>query len=559
MDEFITKNNKYILAAIIILAAVLIFTGLTRADIQHDDATYSFRSVGYLDYMNSETNQTTPIQWFEEIPWWGFLSFHDHPPLTFIIQFIFFNLFGSSIFVARLPFALMGLGSVMALYFLGKELYNTKIGLLSSFLLAIFSYHSWASKIGYLEPLATLLIILSLLFFLKSLKNSKYFIIFGIILGLTLLTKYTVWFILPVIFVYLLIKKRQVILNKKFILAMLVALVIFSPVILYNIQMFQARGHFDLQLASLFNQDMSDWPGISRNIGGSNFLEQVKTLSNSYFILTFVLLVVSIIYLLIAYFLNFKKQKYLFIILLLFFSAVFFSIVGAPVRLLSVLNPIIALAIAVAAVNIYSMANNQPKYANLKKNGLILFLGVVFLFEIFYNINTNIVHNPIGEKGINYSQYRWKTGGFNQLEKYLIDNGLISNKKTKKIKSLTDLIATPADIEGKDMFVYEPDLNWFSTLWYFDRYHAYHDSIFISAADLAIAIEPNVWISTLKELGAKDLYFIKGKNDVVIVLNSDQSSSAIIEKGFKLLEAEEHKIFNSNNELAFIIYKLNIN
>lgn len=559
MDEFIKKNKYYILAVIVILAAVLIFTGLTRADIQHDDATYAFRSVGYLDFMNTSIRQTTPIQWFGEIPWWGYLSFHDHPPLTFIIQFIFFNLFGSSLFIARLPFALMGLGSVLALYFLGKELYNVKIGLLASFLLAISSYHSWASKIGYLEPLATLLIILSLFFFVKSLKNPKYFIHFGIVLGLTLLSKYTVWFILPTIFIYLLVKKRQLILNKKFILAILIALVIFSPVIIYNTSMFQARGHFDLQLASLFNQDLSDWPGITRNIQGVNFLSQIKTLFNSYSILVFVLLVVSIIYLLTTYFLNFKKQKHLFIILLLFFSAVLFSIIGAPVRLLSVLNPIIALAIAVAIVNIHRIFIYQKEHSNLKKNGLILFLFLAFLFEIFYNINTNILHKPIGEESKHYSIYRWEAGGFNNLESYLLESELVSNKKPKKIRVLSDITTDLGEVRGKDMFVYDPDLNWFSTLWYFARYDIYYDYIFISAADLATAINPQIWLSSLKEFGIKDMYFIMGKNDVVISTDLNLSSSITLEQGYQSLGAEEHKIFNKKGELAFIIYKLKIN
>ena len=200
MENFFVKNRKIILAAIIILASFLIFFQLNRADIQHDDATYALRSIGYFDYMDSTNTQTTPIVWFEEIPNWSKLSFHDHPPLVFLIQNLFFKLFSVSSFTARLPFALAGIGCVLLLYFIGKRLYNEKIGLLASFILAISSYHNWASKIGYLEGIALFFILLTLLMLLKGIEEPKKFIYFGIALGLTLLTKYTVLFILPVIF-----------------------------------------------------------------------------------------------------------------------------------------------------------------------------------------------------------------------------------------------------------------------------------------------------------------------------------------------------------------------
>lgn len=561
MKIFVEKNSKYLLAAIVLIAAVLIFTGLTRADIQHDDATYSFRSVGYLDFMNSDKRQTTPIQWFDEIPWWGSLSFHDHPPLVFVIQYFFFNLFGISTFVARLPFALAGMGSVVALYFLGKELYTEKVGLLSSFLLAIFSYHTWASKIGYLEGFSTLLIILTLYFFIKGLKNKIFLYPFALALGLTILTKYTVAFILPVIFIYLLLRKRALLKNKTLYLAGLITLLIVLPLIIYNVQMFQERGHFDLQLSALFNQDTTqDWPGISRSLGGFNAIDFWLTFFNSYSIVIFLLLMLSLIYILLKFILNIKKQPHLLVILVLLFGFIQFSFIGNEVRFLSVLNPYWALLLAVIFFEVYKLVSNSISQQKIKKIGLAGVLLFAIGFEIFYNINTNLLHNSVGQRGKHYSQYRWEAGGFNELEDYFIQNGIFNNNNRLKINTIDEVRGDFSKIRGKDVLIYQHDLNWFSALWYFARYSIYFGAIIIPEGELANQLHPNEWTSYLRTIGVKNIYYISGKNDVVISSDFNLSVSEKIEQGFGAIERiEVQDIYNNNDELAFKIYKLTIN
>src|SRR3989338_10552223 len=140
-------RSKYALVLQTVLSAALIFFNITRADIQTDDAMYSFRATGYLDYVASQL-QTTPLQWFESLAWWSHLSFHDAPPLVFLIQFIFFALFGVSTFVAKFPFALAGLGSVVVLYMLARRLYDADVAFVASIMLAVSSYHVWASRVG---------------------------------------------------------------------------------------------------------------------------------------------------------------------------------------------------------------------------------------------------------------------------------------------------------------------------------------------------------------------------------------------------------------------------
>ena len=120
-------KNRTIIIAIVALAGILRLWGLGSAELVFDESFYSFRSIGWLDYLESPY-QTTPIQWFAPsavegsiLPKWLNLSFHDHPPLFLWFKKIFFNLFGNSLFVSRLPSAIFGIGFVYLIYLIGKN------------------------------------------------------------------------------------------------------------------------------------------------------------------------------------------------------------------------------------------------------------------------------------------------------------------------------------------------------------------------------------------------------------------------------------------------------
>ena len=85
-----SSRNKIILGLIVCLAGFFRLFRIARADMVTDAAHYAFRAIGYLDYVSINT-QTSPIVWFDFMPWWSFLSFHDHPGLVFLIQHFFLH------------------------------------------------------------------------------------------------------------------------------------------------------------------------------------------------------------------------------------------------------------------------------------------------------------------------------------------------------------------------------------------------------------------------------------------------------------------------------------
>ncbi|MBI2604323.1 MAG: glycosyltransferase family 39 protein, partial [Candidatus Harrisonbacteria bacterium] len=121
----VERRTLIILLIIVALGAALRLWNLGTAELTFDEGLYAFRSVGYLDYLENPA-QPTPIQWFagKALPWWTRLSFHDHPPLVFLVQHAATLLLGDTLFAARLPSAFAGIALIILLFFITRRLFN---------------------------------------------------------------------------------------------------------------------------------------------------------------------------------------------------------------------------------------------------------------------------------------------------------------------------------------------------------------------------------------------------------------------------------------------------
>lgn len=127
---------------------------------------------------------------FEE-PWFV------HPPLYFLIQGIFFKLIGitdvtlTNVFLARLPTCLWSSLTIIMVFIWVTKASNYKIGAISALLLASEQYSLNFGRTGILEPLTILLNVTFLYFFWKATGsgNFKSYVLAGIFLGMSLITK----------------------------------------------------------------------------------------------------------------------------------------------------------------------------------------------------------------------------------------------------------------------------------------------------------------------------------------------------------------------------------
>src|SRR3989338_6981101 len=99
------KFTLLILLGIIFLAGFLRIWRLTQHDVVTDEVFYGYRSIAIIDSLNYPFHSTS-FDLFEKIPLGALFSFHDPPPVGFLIQAPFFAVLGGNLFAMRLPFAL---------------------------------------------------------------------------------------------------------------------------------------------------------------------------------------------------------------------------------------------------------------------------------------------------------------------------------------------------------------------------------------------------------------------------------------------------------------------
>ena len=97
-----------------------------------------------------------------------------HPPLYYYIVNVFFHIFGDSSFVARFVSVLFGVGGLLALYYLAKELFNKKtIGIIAVLLLTINHFHIYYSQEARMYTMLFFTSIMSFIFLIKFIKKKE--------------------------------------------------------------------------------------------------------------------------------------------------------------------------------------------------------------------------------------------------------------------------------------------------------------------------------------------------------------------------------------------------
>ncbi len=158
-------------------------------------------------------------------------GFAEHPYLVMWIQAVIFKLFGANDSTARIFGQLCTMGSVVAVYFIGKEIQGKALGLLSGLVLILTYNFMQGGNSTLLDVPMTFFILASLVGATKLIKsdladiNIYIYIGTGIALGLAFLTKGVVsgpvWLSFVIIaFIY----PKKTLLNKKFWLIPLVSL-----------------------------------------------------------------------------------------------------------------------------------------------------------------------------------------------------------------------------------------------------------------------------------------------------------------------------------------------
>ncbi len=124
---------------------------------------------------------------------WQYLKWENNPPLHYWMLHAWIKLFGASEVALRLSSVLFSLLAIIALYFLGKLLFNKKTGLVTAFLAAVSSFQLFLSSDARMYPMLLLFSSLAAYFLWRWLNQQSLFSWLGYIIftGLALYTHLT--------------------------------------------------------------------------------------------------------------------------------------------------------------------------------------------------------------------------------------------------------------------------------------------------------------------------------------------------------------------------------
>lgn len=174
--------------------------------------------------------------WSRRLSW----GYFDHPPMVAFFIALTTKLLGNAPFVIRLP-AILGIaGTSLVMYDLGRKLFDSKTSLIAM----IISNSTLICFVGSLVMTPDIPQVffwtLTVNLFWRALRghNLLLWIMTGLCIGLGLQSKYTFILIIPSFFLFLILSKseRDWIRNFEPYLMVIVALLVFLPVVIWNYQ-----------------------------------------------------------------------------------------------------------------------------------------------------------------------------------------------------------------------------------------------------------------------------------------------------------------------------------
>jgi 4-amino-4-deoxy-L-arabinose transferase-like glycosyltransferase len=148
----------------------------------------------------------------------GAAAYHNAPLFMWLVA-LSYKVFGITVYAAKFPSALMGFLTVFLIYYLGKTLFDSTQGFLAAFLLATtYPFFKYARHC-MLDVTLTFFVTLAMTALVLALrKNLKYFWLWGLSIGLAILTKsaFGIFPLLITFLFFLLAGRWRIFLNSHF-------------------------------------------------------------------------------------------------------------------------------------------------------------------------------------------------------------------------------------------------------------------------------------------------------------------------------------------------------
>ena len=230
------ENGKKINLEIILFTAIMIagvFVRLWRfgdvpGGINQDEAFAGYEAYSILHYGKDSFGYSMPVY----LTAWG----SGMNALNTYLMVPFIAVFGLKSWVIRMPQVIVAILSLAVCYLLMKKLFDSRMGLISMFILAVVPWHIMLSRWGLESNLAPGFLLFGLYFFVKGMDKSCYFIISALMYGLSLYSYATIWPFVPLMLllqVSYAIYIKKIKFNKSTIISVIVLGVMALPLLLF--------------------------------------------------------------------------------------------------------------------------------------------------------------------------------------------------------------------------------------------------------------------------------------------------------------------------------------
>lgn len=218
----------------------------------------------------------------------GTLNLQNQAPLWSYLTDIAYRFFGVNAISARFLSLFFGFFTILLIYLIAKMLFNEKIAIISSFLLAISAFTIRYTLIE-MDIAMMFFVLLATYLFIRGMKNEKFPILTFVFIGIaTLIKPIAITFIPGFVFYFAFVffkknfNERKEFLkktSKNIILGSIIFLLFMSPVLVYNFLLFKEKGLTDVIFARFLSKY---FPQISSDIWKASHVGFERTFSLNY-------------------------------------------------------------------------------------------------------------------------------------------------------------------------------------------------------------------------------------------------------------------------------------
>jgi len=248
--------QKYLFLLILILGIFLriIYLGSVPGGYHRDEAYAAWNAFALFHEGIDSSGHSYPV-YFEA---WA----HGQSALYTYLMLPLIGLAGGQVtsLVVRIPQVVVSIATLIAVYFLLRKIFTQSVAIWGMFLLAINPWHVMMSRWGLDANLAPGLLIFGLLFFLKGMEKSPFYLLSALFYGLSLYSYAVIWLVVPVMLLLQFlfgIRHKKIWVDKWSVLALFLLFFLALPLLLFLLVNMGVIPEFKIGCFSIYR--MSDF------------------------------------------------------------------------------------------------------------------------------------------------------------------------------------------------------------------------------------------------------------------------------------------------------------